>query len=107
MSTNSSLITFNAEQQLKENPVISKDINGSVISRLGDNIIDLSPYSTSASKYSSKFNFQKISPKYREQIKTLWYILFKYGKGKTTTTYLYQRFIKYSMNFYVNYHYFL
>lgn len=82
MSANSSLITFNAEQQLKENPVISKDINGSVISRLDDNIIDLSPYSNSASKYSSKFNFQKVSPKYRGQIKNLWYILFKYGKGK-------------------------
>lgn len=66
--------------------VLSRKFDGSVLSRYGDELIDLSPYkSTSGSR--SKFNLSLIDKEFRGDARWLWYLVYVHGEGRNNNSY--------------------
>jgi hypothetical protein len=78
-----------------DNFVISRDLAGNVLSRYGDLSYDLSPYS-STKKGKTKIPFDAIAKKYQSEAHWLWFICYRFGKGRNKNNYsvsvLYSRF---------------
>jgi hypothetical protein len=80
-----------------DNYIISKNINGDILSRYGDPCIDLTPYSTTQGT-KSKFHFNQIKgDTYQKEARWLWFICYRFGKGKNKNNLsvgvLYSRYI--------------
>lgn len=75
--------------------VISRDLTGKIISRYGDPIYELKPYS-STKNGKTKIPFDQIEQKYQSEARWLWFICYRFGKGKNKNNYsvgiLYSRF---------------
>lgn len=75
--------------------VISRDLTGKIISRYGDPIYELKPYSSSKNG-KTKIPFNHIEQKYQSEARWLWFICYRFGKGKNKNNYsvgiLYSRF---------------
>ena len=78
-----------------DNFIISRDSSGNVLSRYSDLSYDLSPYS-STKKGKTKIPFDAIPKKYQSEAHWLWFICYRFGKGRNKNNYsvsvLYSRF---------------
>ena len=76
--------------------VISRDLKGEILSRYGDLSYELKPYSTTKNG-KTKIPFDAIEGrKYQYEARWLWFICYRFGKGKNKNNYsvgiLYSRF---------------
>jgi integrase len=63
--------------------VISRNVDGSVLSTYGSDIIDLSPYSTIAYGSKSKIDLNEIDQEYRDEARWLWFLNYVHGVGRS------------------------
>lgn len=86
------------------NLIISRDLDGNVLSRYGDQVIDLTPYKTTRGTKSLLHFSRIIEDSYQQEMRWLWYICFKYGRGRNNNnlnvSVLYSRFIGFIMPLY-------
>jgi len=71
-------------EEIKDTFIVSRDINGDVISRVEDDVWDFSTYSV-ISTYQDKINFRGLKPQHRQTAKNLIMVLLVSGSGNNSS----------------------